>query len=99
MHNLQIQDPFIESILKTKFDNDTTKFFNAVKSFFKKENNQEYRLLKSYQDGILSIGQIAKILDMSKSEVMDLLEKHDIGFITVDEEYLEQEFNAFKKMS
>ena len=36
---------------------------------------------------------------MSKSEVMELLEKYDIGFITVDEEYLEEEFNAFKKMS
>ena len=58
---------------------------------------EEYRLLKAYEEGTLSIGQIGKILYLDKLEVMNLLEEYDIGFITVDEEYLEQEFNTFKK--
>jgi len=82
----------------TKFHNDKSKFFDAVKNLFKTENKaeqQEYNLLRAYQEGDLSIGQVAKILDSTKFEVMELLEKYNIPFITVDEEYLNQEFNAF----
>ena len=99
MDRLQTQDPFIQTIFKTQFFNDTNKFFEKVKTLFTIESklkSQEYRLLKAYEDGTLSIGQIGKILDLDKLEVMNLLEEYDIGFIEVDEEYLEQEFNAFK---
>ena len=98
MPNLQTKDSYIMTIFETQFHNDTSKFFDAVKNLFKTENKaqqQEYNLLKAYQEGDLSVGQVAKILDLTKSEVMDLLEKYDIPFITVDEEYLNQEFNAF----
>jgi len=86
------------TIFETKFHNDKSKFFDAVKNLFKTENKaeqQEYNLLRAYQEGDLSIGQVAKILDSTKFEVMELLEKYNIPFITVDEEYLNQEFNAF----
>ena len=98
MPNLQTQDAYIMTIFETQFHNDSSKFFDAVKNLFKTENKaqqQEYNLLKAYQEGDLSIGQIAKILDVNKLEVMALLEKYNIPFITVDEEYLNQEFNAF----
>jgi len=98
MPSLQTQDSYIMTIFETKFHNDKSKFFDAVKNLFKTENKaeqQEYNLLRAYQEGDLSIGQVAKILDSTKFEVMELLEKYNIPFITVDEEYLNQEFNAF----
>ena len=99
MTTLQIRDPFITTILETKFFNDKTKFIEAIKEFFKTKSKleiQEYNLLKAYNNGELSIGQVAKYLNLSKIEVIELLEKYDIPFIRVDEKYLEEEFNAFK---
>jgi len=98
MTNLQTNDSYIMTIFEIKFHNDTSKFFDAVKNLFKAENKahlQEYNLLKAYQEGDLSIGQVAKILAITKFEVIELLEKYNIPCITVDEEYLNQEFNAF----
>jgi predicted HTH domain antitoxin len=91
-------NPFIKTILETKFHNDEVKFFEAVKEFFQKDSKveiYEYNLLKAYDRGELSIGQIATILNLDKFEVMELLEKYNIPFINVDETYLEQELNAF----
>ncbi len=98
MPNLQTHDSYIMTIFEIKFHNDTSKFFDAVKNLFQsqsKAEQQEYNLLKAYQEGDLSVGQVAKILNVTKFEVMELLEKYDIPFITANEEYLEQEFNAF----
>lgn len=98
MATLQFQDPYIITLLETQFHNDKTKFIEAIKEFFQnktKVETYEYNLLKAYDRGELSIGQIATILNLSKLEVMELLEKYDIPFVRVDEEYLEQEFNAF----
>lgn len=98
MMTLQTQDQYITTILQTKFHNDKTKFMEAVKEFFQtssKVETYEYNLLKAYDEGELSLGQVAKFLDISKEETMALLEKYDIPYIRVDEAYLEQEFNAF----
>ena len=97
MPSLQTHDSYIMTIFETQFHNDTSKFFDTVKNLFTAENKaqlQEYNLLKAYQEGDLSIGQVAKILNATKFEVIELLEKYNIPFITVDEEYLAQEFDA-----
>ena len=99
MNGTIYQDPSILNILETKFYNDTEKFVEAIKEMFQIKNRlerQEYNLLKAYDRGELSIGQIGTILNLSKYEVMELLEKYDIPFIRVDEAYIEHEFNAFK---
>ncbi len=99
MNSTIYQDPSIVKILETKFYNDTEKFIEAIKEMFQIKNRldrQEYNLLKAYDRGELTIGQIGTILNLSKYEVMELLEKYDIPFIRVDEEYIEHEFNAFK---
>jgi len=57
----------------------------------------EYNLLKAYDRGELSIGQVATILNLSKVEVIELLEKYDIPYVRVDSEYLDQEFSAFER--
>ena len=98
MNRAIYQDPSILNILETRFHNDKEKFVEAIKEMFQAKNRletQEYNLLKSYDRGELSIGQIGTILMLSKYEVMELLEKYDIPFIRVDKEYIEHEFNAF----
>ena len=57
---------------------------------------QEYNLLQAYDRGELSLGQVANILNISKTKIMELLKKYDIPFICVDSEYMEQEFSAFR---
>jgi len=98
MTHLQTNDQYIATVFKTKFYNDENKFIEAVKKLLQKDDElktREYNLLKAYQDGELSIGQVAKYLNTSKFETMELLKKYDIPFIEVDEEYLKHEFNAF----
>jgi len=99
MPTIQIKDSFIVSLLETKFYNDKNRFIEAIKELFQIKNRleqQEYNLLKAYDRGELSLGQVANILNLSKAETIDLLKKYDIPFVRVDNEYLEQEFNAFK---
>jgi len=96
---IQIKDPFITTLFETNFYNDTSKFIEAIKELFQtkaKLEAQEYGLLKAYDRGELSMGQVATILNLSKEETMELLHKYDIPFVRVDREYLEQEFEAFK---
>ena len=98
MTHLQTNDQYLETILKTKFYDDEGKFIEAIKKLFQKDDEfkiREYNLLKAYQEGELSIGQVAKYLNISKIKTMELLKKYEIPFIEVDEEYLEQEFSAF----
>jgi len=59
-------------------------------------DTQEYNLLKAYDRGELSLGQVANILNLSKSDTMELLKKYNIPFIRVDSEYMEQEFGVFR---
>jgi len=54
------------------------------------------KLLIQYNNEELTIGQVAENLCISKSEVLDLLKKHKIPYVRVDEEYLEQEFEPLK---
>jgi len=99
MQTIQIQDSFITTLLETKFHNDTTKLIAMIKELFQTKSKleaQEYNLLKAYDRGELSLGQVSNILNLSKVETMELLGKYDIPFIRVDSEYLEQEFEAFK---
>ena len=96
---IQIKDPFITTLFKINFYSDSSKFIEAIKELFQtkaKIEAQEYGLLKAYDRGELSLGQVATILNRSKEETMELLQKYDIPFIRVNREYLEQEFEAFK---
>lgn len=53
--------------------------------------HREMKLLIQYDNEELTIGQVAEKLGISKSEVLDLLKKHKIPYVRVDEEYLEEE--------
>ncbi len=95
---IQLQDRYISNLFETKFHKNKAELENAIKQLFKNQSKvekYEYGLLKAYEKGNLSIGQVSEILDLSKNETMDLLKKYNLSFINVNEEYLEQEFNAF----
>jgi predicted HTH domain antitoxin len=64
---------------------------------YKKFASVEFNLLKAYESGVLTTGQVSKILNRSKSDIIELLEKYKIPFITADKDYLEQEFGSFNK--
>lgn len=98
MKAIQINDSYISTVFETQFHNDKDKFIQAVKSLFQsksKVETQEYNLLKAYSVGDLSIGQVSSILNISKNETINLLQKYDIPVIEIDKDYLQQEFNAF----
>jgi len=77
--------------------NDIEKLFNELHNDKNRlVETQEYNLLKAYDRGELSLGQVANILNLSKTETMELLKKDNIPFIRVDSEYIEQEFGAFR---
>ena len=99
MQTIQIEDSFIQTLFETKFYNDKSRFIEAIKELFQNKSKlerQEYNLLKAYDRGELSLGQIADILSISKSEAIDLLKKYNIPYVRVDSDYLEQEFGVFK---
>jgi transcriptional regulator with XRE-family HTH domain len=54
------------------------------------------KLLIQYDNAELTTGQVAEKLGISKSEVLELLKKHNIPYIRADEEYIKQEFEAFE---
>ncbi len=96
---VQIQDSYIVTLFETKFHKNKLEFVDAIKTLFAsqtKAEQYEYGLLKAYEKGDLSIGQVADILSLSKKQTLDLLEKYKLGFVNVDSEYLDQEFKAFE---
>jgi len=59
--------------------------------------HKEMKLLIQYDNAELTTGQVAEKLGISKSEVLELLKKHKIPYVRVDEEYLEEEFKTIEK--
>lgn len=95
---IEINDSYINTLYETKFHKNQKELINTIKKLLQsqsKAEQYEYGLLKAYEKGDLSIGQVAQILSLSKSETMDLLKKYDIAFIDADRKYLEDEFQAF----
>jgi predicted HTH domain antitoxin len=95
---IQINDSYINTLFETRFHKNQVELVNEIKKLFQNQSRveqYEYSLLKAYEKGELSIGQVANILSISKNETMELLKKYDIPFINVDEIYLDQEFKAF----
>lgn len=95
---LQINDSYINTLFETKFHKNQMELVSEIKKLFQNQSRAEqyeYSILKAYEKGDLSIGQVSEILGVSKNETMDLLKKYNVAFINVDTEYLEQEFNAF----
>ncbi len=95
---IQINDPWFESLFRTEFDANSTKFLETIKSLLIEKNQREKRvvaLLNQYKNSEISIGKIAENLNISREEVLELLSKHNIDFVDYSWEKEQKNVNAF----
>ncbi len=98
MITLQLNDTFLEEKFKIDFHHNTQRFIHTIKESLETKERTERNLLKAYSRGELSSGQVAEILNVTKYDVLELLEKYDIPYIEVDEEYLQEEIEAANRL-
>lgn len=91
----EVDDPKIKNYIKDHSDLIDESYLEALYNIIRE--HKELKLLLKYDNEELTIGQVAEELDISKSKVMDLLKKYKIPYVRVDEEYLKQEFEAFRE--
>jgi len=87
MTNLQIQDPWFEGIYRVEFNSNPTKFLETFRELLTDRNKREKKivnLLKQYESGEISVGKIAQKLDLSREEVLNLMEKHNVYLVDYD---------------
>ena len=95
---IQINDPWFESLFRTEFDANSTKFLETIKSLLIEKNQREKQvvaLLNQYKNAEISIGKIAENLNISREEVLELLSKHNIDFVDYSWEKDQKNVNAF----
>ena len=95
---IQINDPWFESLFRTEFGANSTKFLETIKSLLIEKNQREKRivaLLNQYKNAEISIGKIAENLNISREEVLELLSKHNIDFVDYSWEKEQKNVNAF----
>ena len=95
---IQINDPWFESLFRTEFGANSTKFLETIKSLLIEKNQRDKRvvaLLNQYKNAEISIGKIAENLNISREEVLELLSKHNIDFVDYSWEKEQKNVNAF----
>ena len=95
---IQINDPWFESLYRTEFGANPTKFLETIKSLLIEKNQREKRvvaLLNQYKNAEISIGKIAENLNIDREEVLELLSKHNIDFVDYSREKEQKNVNAF----
>ncbi len=95
---IQINDPWFESLYRTEFGANSTKFLETIKSLLIEKNQREKRvvaLLNQYKNAEISIGKIAENLNISREEVLELLSKYNIDFVDYSWEEEQKNVNAF----
>jgi len=84
MTTIQINDPWFESLYRTEFEANSSKFLETVKQLLTEKKQREKKivsLLQQYKDAKISIGKIAENLAIDREEVLSLLSKHNIDFV------------------
>ena len=87
-------DPWVDNIYRVEFNADPTKFFKKTRRLLTEDKKKKKRvasLLKQYENAEISVGRIAEKLDLSREEVLDLFEKHNIDL--VDYNWADEEKN------
>lgn len=98
MITLQLNDTFLEEKFKIDFHNNMQQFIHTIKESLETKERTERNLLKAYSKGELSSGQVAEILNITKYDLLDLLEKYDLPYVEVDEKYLLEEIEAANRL-
>jgi len=87
MYTIPMSDPWIENIFTIEFKSDHNKFLEKIKKLLtedKKREQQIAKLFKEYENAEISVGKMAEQLHMSKDDVLDLMEKHNVYLVDYD---------------
>lgn len=87
MTNVEIDDPWFESVYKSEFNANPTKFLETFKTLLSEKHRREkktVRLLKRYSEAKISVGKIAENLNIDRDEVLELMRKHNIYLVDYD---------------
>jgi len=87
MMNVEINDPWFESVYKSEFNASPTKFLETFKTLLSEQHRREKKivsLLKKYSEAKISVGKIAENLTIDRDGVLELMQKHDIYLVDYD---------------
>jgi predicted DNA-binding protein YlxM (UPF0122 family) len=87
MNAIPMTDPWVDNIYRVEFNADPTKFFEKIRKLLTEDKKREKRvveLLKQYENAEISVGKIAEKLNITKDDVLDLMEKHDVYLVDYD---------------
>lgn len=100
MTQIKINDPWLENIFKTEFNENSMEFLSKFKKLLTKERQREQQiisLLEKYKNTNLSLTSISQKLNISKDELLLLMDKYD--FFLIDDDYdLLQDEKTIKKL-
>lgn len=100
MTTLPMTDPWIEALYKVEFNANPTEFLEKIKKLFTEDKKREKRiveLLKQYENSEISVGKIAETLNIDRSDVLDLMKKHDVYLVDYDFSEDEQSIEKYLK--
>ena len=78
MTNVEINDPWFESVYKSEFNANPIKFLETFKILLSEQHQREKKivmLLKRYSEAKVSVGKIADNLNINRDEVLELMKK------------------------
>ena len=87
MTNIEINDPWFESIYKSEFNANPIKFLETFKTLLSDKYRREKKilsLLKKYSKEEMSVGKIAENLQLDRDEVLALMKEHNIYLVDYD---------------
>jgi len=87
MNAIPMTDPWVDNIYRVEFNADPTKFFEKIRKLLTEDKKREKRvveLLKQYENAEISVGKIAEKLNITKDDILDLMEKHDVYLVDYD---------------
>lgn len=84
MTNVEINDPWFESVYKSEFNANPAKFLETFKILLSEKYRREKKtvnLLKKYSEAKISVGKIAENLNIDREEVWALMKKYNIDLV------------------
>ena len=87
MNAIPMTDPWVDNIYKVEFNADPIKFFEKIKRLLTEDRKKEKRvveLLKQYENAEISVGKIAEKLNITRDDVLNLMEEHNVYLVDYD---------------
>ena len=84
MTNVEINDPWFESVYRSEFNANPVKFLETFKILLLEKHRREKKtvsLLKKYAKAEMSVGKIAENLGIDREEVWALMKKYNVDLV------------------